>query len=190
MGGHELWRESLCLLLSRMFPNAVIFEAADETDPVFRTSIVNLIVFCLSPPYLKGLGQLLVLRRHFSLTPVVMISDVQDNLADTVVRTHNANAFLRSSASADDIFATIAGILGGRQIYPQPSQGKKKVAAFPLSSRQMEVFSLLCKGMTNKEIGIVLSLSNNTVRTHVSAIFDMLGVRNRTEAATIGNQLI
>ena len=137
MGGHELWRESLCLFLSRIFPSAIIFEAADATDPVFQHSMVNLIVFCLSPPYLQGLERLLELRRRFSLTPVIMISDIQDNLADTVLRTHNATAFLRASASAEEIFSTIADILGGRQIYPQPSLDKRKSTPFPLSPRQM-----------------------------------------------------
>jgi len=189
MGGHELWRESLCLFMARMFPNAMIFEAADETDPVFLHSMVNLIVYCLSPPYLKGLEQLLELRSRFLHTPVVIISDVPDNLADMMVRTHGADAFLRTSASAEEMYATMSDILSGRKIDPREGQSRKG-APFQLSPRQLQVFFLLCKGMTNKEIGTALSLSDNTVRTHVSAIFDMLGVRNRTEAATIGTQLI
>ncbi len=189
IGGHELWRESLCVFLSRMLPSSIVFEAADDNDPVFDTTALNLILFYLSPPYFRGLEQLSELRRRFHLTPVILISDVQDNLADLVIRAHSANAFLRTSASSEELFATMVDILGGRQQL-EGSRGKRKKAAFPLSPRQMEVFVLLCRGKTNKEIGTELSMSDNTVRTHVSAIFDMLGVRNRTEAAALGCQLV
>ncbi len=189
IGGHDLWRESLCVFLSRIMPSAMVFESADDTDPVFHNAALSLILFHLSPPYLRGLERLSQLRRRFRLTPIIMISDVQDNLAELVVRVHSAHAFLRASASGEELLSTIADVLGGRQI-SQHASGKRKDPAFPLSPRQVEVYLLLCQGKTNKEIGTALSMSDNTVRTHVSAIFDMLGVRNRTEAAALGCQLV
>lgn len=58
-----------------------------------------------------------------------------------------------------------------------------------LSPRQKAILGLVAKGLTNKEIGDLLHISNNTVKIHVAAILDVLGVANRTEAAVIYKQL-
>jgi adenylate cyclase len=54
-----------------------------------------------------------------------------------------------------------------------------------LTHRQLEVLELLAKGLTNGEIGNVLGISLGTVKTHVSAVIETLGVSNRTEAAGV-----
>jgi DNA-binding CsgD family transcriptional regulator len=60
---------------------------------------------------------------------------------------------------------------------PDPLQG--------LSPRQREILTLVAKGLTNDEIGELLSISPGTVRTHVTAVLSQLGVTNRTEAAAM-----
>ncbi len=59
-----------------------------------------------------------------------------------------------------------------------------------LTSRQMEIFALLAKGMSNREISELLEISNNTVKIHVAAILKAMGVSNRTEAAFAFKELI
>jgi TolB-like protein len=59
-----------------------------------------------------------------------------------------------------------------------------------LSPRQNEILRLVAKGFTNKEIGELLRISNNTVKIHVAAILDILNVTNRTEATFVYNQEI
>lgn len=61
--------------------------------------------------------------------------------------------------------------------------------ARPLTHRQLEVLELLAKGLTNREIGDVLSIGLGTVKTHVSAVIESLGVTNRTEAAGLLSEL-
>jgi len=55
--------------------------------------------------------------------------------------------------------------------------------ARPLTHRQLEVLELVAKGLTNREIGDVLAIGLGTVKSHVSAVIESLGVSNRTEAA-------
>lgn len=57
-----------------------------------------------------------------------------------------------------------------------------------LTERELEVLRLLAKGMTNAEIASALYLSEGTVRNHVSAILEKLGVSDRTQAAVIAIQ--
>ena len=62
-------------------------------------------------------------------------------------------------------------------------------ARFDLTDREMEVLTLLAEGDSNRQIARALFISDRTVAVHVSRIFSKLGVRNRTEAATIGARL-
>ncbi len=58
----------------------------------------------------------------------------------------------------------------------------------PLTERQMEVLKLVAQGVTNKEIGRALNISENTVRKHLQNIFEKLEVSSRTEATTLAYQ--
>ena len=62
-------------------------------------------------------------------------------------------------------------------------------ARFDLTDRETEVLALLVKGDSNRQIARALFISDRTVAVHVSRILDKLGVRNRTEAATVGHRL-
>ncbi len=62
-------------------------------------------------------------------------------------------------------------------------------ARFDLTDREMEVLALLVTGDSNRQIARALFISDRTVAVHVSRILDKLGVRNRTEAATVGARL-
>ena len=66
---------------------------------------------------------------------------------------------------------------------PQPS------ARFDLTAREMEILGRLVQGDSNRQIARALFISDRTVAVHVSRILDKLGVRNRTEAATVGARL-
>ena len=57
-----------------------------------------------------------------------------------------------------------------------------------LTARELEVLELLAKGLTKKEIGNTLTISDNTVRNHVISIIEKLEVSDRTEAATFAIQ--
>jgi DNA-binding NarL/FixJ family response regulator len=58
----------------------------------------------------------------------------------------------------------------------------------PLTDRQRTILDLIMHGRSNREIGRALSISEHTVKEHVTAIFGKLGVKNRTAAAVKGNR--
>ena len=55
----------------------------------------------------------------------------------------------------------------------------------PMTNRQMDILRLLAVGKTNRQIGKHLDIAENTVRVHLSAIFENLGVKTRTEAVFV-----
>lgn len=72
---------------------------------------------------------------------------------------------------------------------PLPGPAGSGPARFDLTPREAEVLALLTQGDSNRQIARTLFISERTVAVHVSRILDKLGVRNRTEAATVGARL-
>ena len=70
-----------------------------------------------------------------------------------------------------------------------PMIDEKKITELGLSSRELEILTLLARGMSNKEIGNALFISLSTVKTHTSNVFGKLNVKRRTQAIEIARQL-
>jgi DNA-binding CsgD family transcriptional regulator len=64
-----------------------------------------------------------------------------------------------------------------------------KVTALGITPRELEVLELIAQGLSNKEIAERVFVSENTVKTHLSRVFDKLGARRRTQAVQLGKQL-
>jgi DNA-binding CsgD family transcriptional regulator len=66
---------------------------------------------------------------------------------------------------------------------------RDKVAALGITPRELEVLELIAQGLSNKEIAERVFVSENTVKTHSSRVFDKLGARRRTQAVQLGKDL-
>ena len=64
-----------------------------------------------------------------------------------------------------------------------------KVDALGITPRELEILELITAGLSNKEIGARLFVSENTVKTHSSRVFDKLGARRRTQAVQLGKEM-
>lgn len=64
-----------------------------------------------------------------------------------------------------------------------------RVAALGLTPRELEILALLAEGLSNREIADRVHVSENTVKTHTSRVFDKLGARRRTQAVQLGKEL-
>jgi NarL family two-component system response regulator LiaR len=62
----------------------------------------------------------------------------------------------------------------------------RRLEELGLTPRELEILGLIALGLSNKEIGARLFVSENTVKTHASRLFDKLGAKRRTEAVQIG----
>ena len=71
----------------------------------------------------------------------------------------------------------------------KPARSAEPGARFDLTDRETEILGRLVNGDSNRQIARALFISDRTVAVHVSRILDKLGVRNRTEAATVGARL-
>ena len=64
----------------------------------------------------------------------------------------------------------------------------KKLEELEVTPRELEILELIAKGMSNREIAEKLFVSENTVKTHSSRVFDKLGAKRRTQAVQMGKE--
>jgi NarL family two-component system response regulator LiaR len=102
-----------------------------------------------------------------------LLKDVDANRLAEAVRAARRGQVTLSSSVAQMLVQEASGP-------PEPD--------YELTERELEILALLVKGQTNKEIATCLALSPGTVRIYVSTILSKLGVRNRTEAASLALQ--
>ena len=192
LGADELIREGVFFVVSRLMPNATIFTASPE-DPINPKRIrADLILYLLGPPYLSGIDNLQSLRAKFPDAALITLSDSKEAYLLMGAAASRTCGFLLVSDDVESLGATIIYALSGKATYPDGkplgsllAPVKFRLPGPKLTPRQMQVYEYLRAGKTNKEIGALLNLSDNTVRSHVSAILKTLNANNRTEASQL-----
>jgi DNA-binding CsgD family transcriptional regulator len=107
---------------------------------------------------------------------------------DQAARALGACAELAGSLPSAPLLALCDTLARRARLAPRPSSQRSAAAGarFDLTDREQQVLALLASGDSNRQIASALFISDRTVAVHVSRILDKLGVRNRTEAATVG----
>ena len=99
-----------------------------------------------------------------------------------------ASGFIPKSFTADEMIAAIQKVLAGEVFVPQSASLSPSEQPNGLTLRQLEVISMLGRGFSNKEIARALDVAERTVKAHVSAVFEALNVRNRTQAVLVAQR--
>ncbi|WP_308494385.1 response regulator transcription factor [Duganella lactea] len=180
---HTLFRRGLRLVLADTPRVAAILEADTVMDAVrhHRGRPIDLILLDIHMPGLNGLDGVGVLQTHFPSTPILIVSGDDGQAIERAAATPGVLGFLSKAAGVEQIEAAIASCLRGERSFPSalPPPRQRRHALTP---RQLEVLSHLCQGSSNKVIAHAMSLSDNTVRVHIAAIFAYLDVTTRTAA--------
>jgi two-component system nitrate/nitrite response regulator NarL len=192
---HTLVREGLCLLLKGMGMFQHCFEAASLAEGRQRLSEstdIGLVLLDLGLPDATGLEALDGVLALAPSARVVVCSGDHEPSAIRMSFARGARGYLTKNASAASMQSALEMVLRGERYVPPEVLDAEVMgsgaAASPvdkeLTPRQRDVLHLLATGLANKEIAAKLGTSPATVRAHLSAIFRVLGVENRTQAAT------
>ena len=196
---HALVREGLVRLLGQLEENVKIFEAADfeaALNLLDEEDDFDLVLLDLGLPGVDGFRALDIFRRRYSAMPVVVVSAFDDAASVTRSLGLGASGFIPKAYSGESLLAAIRSVLAGNVFRPQtaiPTKGQETLPMRPaqnnlsplelgLTERQAQVLALMVQGMSNRDIGNELGLSEGTVKIHVTAIFKALGVQSRTQA--------
>lgn len=186
IGSDELIREGLCFLMSRLMPNATILVAGCDERIDGHPAEISLILYLLGPPYLARIGQIHALRARHPGAAMLVLGDSNLDGVVSIAAASRINGFLMVSDEVESLQAAIVDVLAGKPVFPDGNPASTRPLHLPrLTPRQIQVYDFICAGKTNKEIGAMLNLSDNTVRSHVSAILKELRVTTRTEATKL-----
>ena len=142
----------------------------------------------LAMPGVRGYSGLVLLRAQFPGVPVVVVSANEDPRTARQCLDFGAAGFVPKTLDLDAMRVAIRIVLGGGIWAPSgtadgPLPADPMVARFAsLTPQQLRVLMMLSEGLLNKQIAYELSVSEATVKAHVSAILTKLGVESRTQA--------
>jgi DNA-binding NarL/FixJ family response regulator len=199
---HPLFRSALHQALSLgLGPDARLVEAESIADLEARLtdkSDWDLVLLDLNMPGAYGFSGLVLLRGQYPQVPVVMVSAQEEAAVVVKSREFGASGFIPKSSSLETIQKAVRTVLDGDVWWPP--QVNESISVSPeakaaseglasLTPQQFRVLTMVCEGLLNKQIAYELSVSEATIKAHVTAIFRKLNVRTRTQAALLLQQL-
>jgi len=194
---HPLFREGVKPVLLKLNHRVSLIEAHDYPSAfaaMHKAKEVDLALLDLYMPGMSGLDGVTRFRAAFPDIPVVVLSaseqveDIQKLLAA------GALGFITKASPSDVILSALQQVLAGG-VYAPPGlidppaepDGEPPIINHhsALTTRQMQVMREMAKGLSNRQIGDILQVTEGTIKLHVAAIFKLLKVNNRTEAVLV-----
>jgi DNA-binding NarL/FixJ family response regulator len=198
---HPLFRGALREAISGLFAGAEIGEAGtfeEVTDVLESGTEVDLILLDLAMPGVRGFSGLMYLRAQYPGLPIVVVSANDDHAVIRRCMEFGASGFIPKTLSIEAIRQAVARVLGG-EIWTPPDVdlargGEAESTAMiarlaTLTPQQVRVLMMLSGGLLNKQIAYELGVSEATVKAHVSAILQKLGVESRTQAVIAAGKI-
>ncbi|MDE1195288.1 DNA-binding response regulator [Pseudomonas sp. Bc-h] len=199
---HPLFRSALHQALTLgLGPDARLVEAesiADLEARLTEKSDWDLVLLDLNMPGAYGFSGLVLLRGQYPQVPVVMVSAQEEAAVVVKSKEFGASGFIPKSSSLEVIQQAVRKVLDGEVWWPPQVNENVSVSAearaaseglASLTPQQFRVLTMVCEGLLNKQIAYELSVSEATIKAHVTAIFRKLNVRTRTQAALLLQQL-
>ena len=196
---HPLFRQALTITLKSNFEGAEVFEA--QTIPELEQNLqsvdnADLLLLDLDIPEAQGFNSLINIRRSYPELGVIIISGFEDKETIDKAMTFGAAGFIPKSTPVPEMVVAIKEVLNGKLWTPsgefngnvQMSDANDKISS--LTPKQHKILLMFADGLLNKQIAYELGLSESTIKSHASTIFLKLGVRNRTQAVIMLNDLL
>lgn len=197
---HPLYRLALAQAVRGVIDGGVVAEAGSLEEA--RATLAaqpdtDLVLLDLHLPDSHGLMGLAALRGEFPSVAVVMISAHDDPATIRRALAYGAAGFIPKRAGMDELQAALRAVLDCEEWLPPALRAD--VEALPgsredadlsarlatLTPQQFKVLARVAEGRLNKQIADELGIQERTVKAHMSAIFEKLGVRNRTQAGVL-----
>lgn len=193
---HDLFREGLRQLLETVPTVEIVGEAADGQEAIQLVSETqpDVVLMDINMPRLDGIRATEYIVKHFPKTAVVVLTMYEDDeYAIHAIRAGAKSYLLKNSRSDEVIKAIKVAASGGSTIdatlapalmreYQRLLTRTPTDARQQLTQRELTLLRLLANGYNNRQIADHLQLAESTVKNNLSALFQKIGVRDRTQA--------
>jgi DNA-binding NarL/FixJ family response regulator len=186
---HPLFRDALAQIVTSTLPHAQVVECGciEDAQLALGRQDFELILLDVNMPGMHGMAGLLSLRNTAPATPVVIVSGREDRETVDQAMGCGAAGFIPKSLSRDGMRNALTAVLAGEISLPgEPAMDgvpDRHGAVASLSGQQRRVLEMISAGKANKIIAYELSISESTVKAHVTAILRKLKLRSRIQAA-------
>jgi len=201
---HTLFRLGIANILGKEPDFDVVGEANDSRSAVDRAleTSPDIVLMDLSLPPPGGIETTQRIKRELPSTAIIVLapSEDEDALFDAIKA--GAAAFILKDVGPDDLVTIIRRVSAGEylindKVFSKPAVASRVLKEFrelavygqeaqpifaPLSPREVEILDNIAQGMTNKQVAYALSISEQTVKNHMSSILRKLSVNDRTQA--------
>jgi two-component system, NarL family, response regulator LiaR len=195
---HKVVRQGLRFLLSSEPEIEVAGEAADGVAALaaIRDLKPDVVLLDMLMPGLDGLGVLAAMRdQRLTAAVLVLTSSAEDQHLVQAIKA-GALSYLPKTAGVDQVIDAVRAAARGESVLQPAATARllrelRNASADPLSQltpRETDVLKGLAQGRSNREIARALSVSEETVKSHVSSILGKLGLADRTQAAIFALQ--
>jgi DNA-binding NarL/FixJ family response regulator len=201
---HALFRVGIANILTRDREFDVVGEAADGRAALEMAGMTSpsIVLMDLSLPAPGGLETTQRIRREYPAVAVVVMAQDEDEESLFASIKAGAAAFVIKDISPEDLIHVIRRVSQGEflindKVFSKPAVASRVLKEFrelavygqeaqpifaPLSPREVEILDNIAQGMTNKQVAYALSISEQTVKNHMSSILRKLAVNDRTQA--------
>ena len=188
---HVVVRQGLRMVLALEPDLEIIGEANNGSEALGLIKKLNpqVVLMDLLMPVMDGVSAIHAIKKDYPDIEVVALTSVlEDRLVIDAVEAGAAGYLLKESGPEELIEAIRAAAKGEVRLHPKAQKRLIKEVRTPemresLTERETETLRLIAKGMSNKEIAENLTVSEVTVKTHVSSILSKLNLQSRTQAA-------
>jgi DNA-binding NarL/FixJ family response regulator len=199
---HPLFRGALRQAVIGLFEQVDVAEAGsfEDISEILDggSRDVDLILLDLSMPGVRGFSGLMYLRAQYPSLPIVVVSANDDPAVIRRCMEFGASGFIPKTLGVERLRQAVGRVLQGEVWTPpdvdlaRDSDAETATTIARLSTltpQQVRVLMMLSSGLLNKQIAYELGVSEATVKAHVSAILQKLGVESRTQAVIAAGKI-
>jgi len=181
---HAIVRQGTRLLLESAGIQ-VIGEAVDGVQAVqlARELRPDVVLMDIHLPQLTGIEATRRIRHELPQVRVLVLTAYDDPVYVAALLSAGADGFILKTANRQQLLTALHEVAAGSQAFP-PLAERGAPEGCPLTEREREILQHAARGLTNKQIGAALFISDRTVQGHLQNIYQKLNVVTRTEAVT------
>jgi DNA-binding NarL/FixJ family response regulator len=187
---HPLLREGVAALIGNQTDMVLIAEASNGREGVeqFRRHIPDVTLMDLEMPDMSGIDAMSAIRGEFPDARIIVLTTHAGDVLVARALKAGARAYLLKGLLRKELLETIRAVhVGQKRVSPEvATEIAEHATDDALTPREIDVLRLIARGNANKIIAAELSLTEETVKSHIRNILSKLGANDRTHAVAIG----
>ena len=186
---HPLLREGIATIIGAQEDMYLVGQAATARDGIreYHDKKPDITLMDVRLPDMNGIDALMAIRSDAPNARIIMLSMFRGDVEIRRALMAGARGFLLKTVPPSEILVSIRRVHAGKKCIPAEvaSEIADYFTADSLTAREVETLRLVAAGNRNRDVGAILSISEDTVKVHVKHIMEKLGAADRTEAVVI-----